>query len=112
MQDKARQLHFNQALEQFSVKLNELLSAVSLHSTTLPPELLDEIAYVTGELTIVLTNHDEHKEEESIKEVLSMVQALRRHIRSDQLRGEQIVQAFDTFREKIDKLLNGHKKAA
>lgn len=67
---------------------------------------------MTGELTIVLTNHDGHQEEEGIKEVLSLAKALRQHLRSNQLGAEQIVQAFDPFREKMDKLLGGHKKAA
>ncbi len=112
MPDAARQLHFTHALESFYAKLNELLSSVRLHSLNLPPELLDEIAYVPGELTIVLTNHDCHQEEEAIREVLALAQSLRRHIRSNQLKGEQVIQAFDPFREKIDKLLGGHKKAA
>lgn len=112
MSDAARQLHFTRALESFYTRLNELLSSVHLHSSSLPPELLDEIAYVTGELTIVLTNHDGHQVEESIKEVLSLAQTLRQHLRSDQLEGEQIIQAFDPFIEKVDKLLGCHKKAA
>ena len=112
MLDTARQLHFTHALEHFSAKLNELLSSIRQHPPNLTPELLDEIAYVTGELTIVLTNHDGHQEEESIKEVLSLAKTLRLHLRSNQLKIEQIVQAFDPLREKIDKLLVGHKKAA
>ena len=111
MTDIARQLHFNHALEHFSVRLNELLSSVRQPPASLPPELLDEIAYVTGELTIVLTNHD-GCQEESIKELLALAQTLRQRLRSNQLRGEQIVQAFNPFREKIDKLLDEHKKAA
>jgi ABC-type Mn2+/Zn2+ transport system ATPase subunit len=112
MPDATRQLHFTHALERFYARLDELLASARLHSASLPPELLDEIAYVTGELTIVLTNHDGHQEEEPIKEVLALAQTLRRHLRSNQLKGEQIVQAFNPFREKIDKLLGGHQKAA
>jgi hypothetical protein len=67
---------------------------------------------VTGELTIVLMNHDDHNEEGLVKEVLSLAQTLRQHLRSNQLGGEQLIQAFDPFREKIDNLLVGHKKAA
>lgn len=112
MLDTARQLHFTHALEHFSSKLSDLLSGVRHQPPNLTPELLDEIAYVTGELTIVLTNHDGHQEEESIKEVLSLAKTLRERLRSNQLKGEQIIYAFNPLREKIDKLLVGHKKAA
>lgn len=112
MSDATRQLHFAHALERFSARLDELLLRTRTYRLSLPPELLDEIAYVTGELTIVLTNHDGHQAEEPIKEVLELAQTLRQRLRSNQLRGEQIIEAFDPFREKIDKLLVGHKKAA
>jgi hypothetical protein len=112
MPDIARQLHFTHALEHFSLKLSELLSSARLHPSNLTPDLLDEIAYVTGELTIVLTNHDGCREAELIKEVLELAKTLRQHLRSNQLRGEQIIQAFNPFREKIDRLLVGQKKAA
>jgi hypothetical protein len=112
MYDAARQLHFTHALERFSTQLNELLLSVRSCQSSPPAELLDEIAYVTGELTIVLTNHGGYQEEDSIKEVLSLAQTLRQHLRSNQLKGEQIIKAFDPFREKISKLLGGHKKAA
>jgi hypothetical protein len=112
MSDTARQLHFTHALEHFSSKLSDLLSSVRRHPPTLTPELLDEIAYVTGELTIVLTNHDGHQEEEPIKEVLSLAKTLHQRLRSNQLKGEHIVQAFNPLREKIDKLLVEDKRAA
>lgn len=112
MLDTARQLHFTHSLNHFSAKLGDLLSITRHYLPNLTPELLDEIAYVTGELTIVLTNHDHHQEEGSIKEVLLLAKSLRQRLRSDQLQGEQIVQAFNPLREKIDQLLVGQKKAA
>jgi hypothetical protein len=112
MVDTARQLHFTHALEHFSAKLNELLSSAHLHQICFSPELIDEIAYVTGELTIVLMNHNRHHEEGLVKEVLSLAQTLRQHLRSNQLRDEQIIEAFDPFREKINKLLGVQKMAA
>ena len=112
MLDTSRHLHFTSSLARFALRLNELLSSARLHQSGLPPELLDEIAYTTGELTIVLMNHDEHQEEGLVKEVLSLAQTLRLHLRSNQLRGEQVVQAFDPFREKIEMLLNGRRRAA
>lgn len=111
MYDASRHLHFTRALEHFSLKLDELLTDARQHSSNPSFELLDEIAYVTGELIIVLTNHDGHQEG-SIKEVLLLAQTLRQHLRSNQLRGEHLVQAFDPFREKIDGLLGRHKRAA
>lgn len=62
----------------------------------------------TGDVLI----HDGHQEEESIKEVLSLANTLRQWLRSDQLMGEQIIQAFNPLREKIDKLLVWDKRAA
>lgn len=112
MSQAARQLHFTQALELFSSRLNELLLSARSFKSNLPAELLDEIAYVTGELTIVLTNHDGHQDEGPIKEVLNLAQSLRQHLRSNQLRGEQIIQAFDPFRNKIEQLLGRGKMAA
>jgi hypothetical protein len=112
MSNATRQLHFTHALELFSARLNELLLMVRPYQSNLPPELLDEIAYVTGELTIVLTNHDGHQEEGPIKEVLDLAQTLRRHLRSNQLKGEQILQAFDPFRDKVERLLGRGKMAA
>ena len=70
MSDAMRQLHFSHALERFSARLDELLLSARPYQLNLQPELLDEIAYVSGELTIVLTNHD-RDEEESIKEIVS-----------------------------------------
>ena len=113
MLDTSRQLHFTRALETYSKRLNELLTSTRLHhQSNFPPELLDEIAYTTGELTIVLMNHDDDQEEGLIKEVLTLAQTLRQRLRSDQLKGEQVVQAFDPFREKIHRLLSGYKRAA
>jgi ABC-type Mn2+/Zn2+ transport system ATPase subunit len=112
MLDFSRHLHFTHSLERFSLRLNELLASARQDQAALPPELLDEIAYTTGELTIVLMNHDGYQEEELIKEVLSLAQALRYHLRTNQLTGEKIIQAFNPFREKIDLLISVGKQAA
>lgn len=112
MSNATRQLHFTHALESFSARLNELLLNARPDQSNLPPELLDEIAYITGELTIVLTNHDSLHDEGAIKEVLTLAQTLRQHLRSNQLKGEQIIQAFDPFRDKIQRLLGRDKMAA
>jgi hypothetical protein len=112
MLDTSRQLHFTHALEHFAGKLNELLSSARRQQSTLPPELLDEIAYTTGELTIVLMNHEKYQEEGLIRDVLLLAQTLRHHLRSKQLRGEQVVQAFSPFTEKIDLLITSRRKHA
>lgn len=112
MLDTTRHLHFTHSFERFAVRLNDLLINARLHQSALPPELLDEIAYTTGELTIVLMNHSGSKEEVLVKEVLSQAQTLRQHLRSKQLEGEQIIQAFDPFRQKIERLLSESKLAA
>jgi hypothetical protein len=112
MTNTSRHLHFTYSLEHYSGLLNELLSSARLHQTNLPTELLDEIAYTTGELMLVLMNHDEYQEEGLVKDVLTLAQTLRQHLRSNQLKGEQVVQAFEHFRQKIDLLIFGQKQAA
>lgn len=112
MLDTSRHLHFTHSLEHYSLKLNELLSSARLQHTNLSPELLDEIAYTIGELTIVLMNHSGCEEEELVKEVLSQAQTLRQRLRSAQTHDEHIMQAIDPFRQKIGLLITESKQAA
>jgi hypothetical protein len=108
--DTARQLHFTRSLEHFSARLEELLERVRSHQAPLPPELLDEIAFTTGELMLVLTNHS--SEDASIQEALSHAKNLREHLRVDQPQGEQVAKDCDSFSQEIAQLLINSKKAA
>lgn len=112
MLDTSRHLHFTHSLEHYSRRLNDLLQSARLHPTNLSPELLDEIAYTIGELTIVLMNHSGCEEEELIKEVLSQAHSLRLRLRSNLSGNEQIMQAIDPFRQKIGLLITESKQAA
>jgi hypothetical protein len=110
MFDTARLLHFTRSLEHFSARLEELLERAHLHQSPLPPELLDEIAFTTGELMLVLTNHS--SEDVSIREALSHAKNLRERLRVDQPQGEQMAKDCDSFSQEIAQLLINSKKAA
>ena len=112
MFDTYRQLHFARSLEHFSVRLDELLESARPHQSHLPAELIDEIAYTTGELMLVLTNHAGHQEDKLFQEVLSHARELREHLRDHQLRSEQITHACKSFSQEIARLLMESKKAA
>jgi hypothetical protein len=110
--DAARQLHFTRSLEHFSARLDELLNSARFHQSQLPPELIDEIAFTTGELMLVLTNHSSHQEEAAIQEALSHARSLRARLRANQPQGDQLTKDCDSFSQEIAQLLVDSKKAA
>ena len=112
MFDTSRHLHFTRSLERFSIRLDELLERARLHSSQLPPELIDELAYTTGELMLVLTNHAGQHEEKLLQEVLSHARDLREHLRDHQFQSEQITDVCQNFSQEIARLLVDSKKAA
>ena len=112
MFDTARQLHFTRSLEHFSKRLDELLESARLHQSQLPPELIDEIAFTTGELMLVMTNYPGHHEDELVHEVLSHARSLRERLRVGQPQGDQVRKDCDSFRQEIAQLVRDSKKAA
>jgi hypothetical protein len=110
--DTARQLHFTRSLEHFSKRLDELLESARLHQSQLPPELLDEIAFTTGELMLVMTNYPGHQEDELIREVLSHAKRLRLSLRVNILQSAEVTKDCDSFRQEIAQLVRDSKKAA
>lgn len=108
----ARHLHFISSLERLSVKLDELLDSARQHKSQLPPELIDEIAYTTGELMLVLTNHTGSLEDKLFQEVLTHARELRARLRDHRLRSEQITMACNNFSQEIWRLVSDSKKAA
>jgi hypothetical protein len=110
--DVARQLHFTRSLEHFSKRLDELLESARLHQSPLPLELLDEIAFTTGELMLVMTNYPGHHEDKLIREVLSHARSLRERLRVDHLEGDDVTKDCDSFRQEIAQLVIDSKKAA
>ena len=112
MFDVARQLHFTRSLEHFSKRLDELLESARLHQLQLSLELIDEIAFTAGELMLVMTNYPGHHEDELIREVLSHARSLRKRLRVDHLKGDEVTKDCDSFRREVAKLVIESKKAA
>ena len=113
MPDNLYHLYFSRSLEHFSSRLDELLTSVQHHHSQLTPELIDEIAYLTGELMVVLMDyHAAHQEDRFLNEALAHAQFLHGHLRAQQLQEDQITQTFDTFRREIDLIIRQSKRAA
>jgi hypothetical protein len=113
MPDSPHHLYFSRSLARFSTRLDELLSHARRQPHQLSTELIDEIAYTTGELMVVLMDyHASNQEDESLKEALAHAQLLHRRLRAHQLQEDQIAQACDTFRHEIDLLIRQSKRAA
>lgn len=81
--DTARQLHFTRSLKHFSAKLDELIESAR-HQSPLSPELIDEIAFTTGELMLVLTNYPSQQDEVSVQEAIVHARSLRERLRIEQ----------------------------
>jgi hypothetical protein len=110
--DTARQLHFARSLEHFSARLDELLKSAQFHQSPLPPELIDEIAFTTGELMLVLMNYPSHEKEASVEEALSHAKALRERLRANQPQNDLVTKDCDNFSREIARLVIDSKKAA
>lgn len=113
MPDNIYHLYFSRSLERFSARLDDLLSSIRGRPSQLTPEMTDELAYITGELMVVLMDYRAaHQEDESLKEALAHAQLLRRHLRTQQLQDDQIARTCATFRHQIDLLIRQSKRAA
>ena len=112
MFDIARQLHFTRSLEHFSQKLDELLESARHYQSSLPPELIDQIALTTGELMLVMTNHPGHHEDELICEVLAHARSLRDRLRVNGTQNNEVAKECNSFRQELAQLLIESKKAA
>lgn len=89
-----------------------MLDSARLHQSQLPPELIDEIAFTTGELMLVMTNHPGHHENELIKDVLSHAKSLRDRLRLSDSQTNEVAKDCDSFRQEIAQLVIVSKKAA
>ena len=113
MPDNLYHLYFSRSLKHFSARLDELLTNVQHHQSPLTIDIIDEIAYVTGELMVVLMDYQAaNQEDEFLKVALVHAQLLHRRLRTQQLREDQIAQTYDTFRCEIDLLIRQSKQAA
>ncbi len=109
--DTARQLHFTRSLERFSAKLDELIESAR-HQSPLSPELIDEIAFTTGELMLVLTNYPSQQDEVSVQEAIAHARSLRERLRIEQPQGDHVIRDCDSFSQEIAQLVLSSKKAA
>lgn len=113
MYDTSHQLQVNRLLERFSERLDELLLKARRHRLQLPPELIDEIAATTGEITLVLMNFQENIQTDALlHEALSHANRLRQHLRSRQFRDEEIAEAFSHLKQEVERLVYVSKRAA
>lgn len=113
MPDNFYHLYFSRSLENFSARLDELLTSIQRHHTQPTPEMVDEIAYTTGELMVVLMDyHAADHNDEAIKEALTHVQLLHQQLRSNQPLDEQVAASCDTFRREVDLLIRQSRRAA
>lgn len=89
-----------------------MLDIAYFHQSTLPPELIDEIAITTGELMLVMTNYPGSQEDELIREVLSHAKSLRERLRVGESQSNEVMKNCASFRQEIAQLVRDSKKAA
>jgi hypothetical protein len=113
MYETSHQVQVNRLLESFSERLDELLFKARRHQLQLPPELTDEIASTTGEIMLALMNFRENIEtDELLHEALTHAGKLRQHLRLQQLRAEDISEAFGRLRREVAQLVYESRRAA
>jgi hypothetical protein len=113
MRDNVHHLYFSHSLARFSTRLDELISNVRREQSPLPAELLDEIAYTTGELMVVLMDYRAAKQEDQfIEEALAHAQQLHKRLRSHPFPQAQVAESCDSFKREIDQLIRQSKRAA
>lgn len=113
MYDTSHQLQVNRLLGSFSERLDELLYKARRHELQLPPELLDEIAATTGEIMLVLMNFQENIQTDALlREALTHAGNLRQHLRTRQLRDEEIAEAFSGLKQEVEQLVYRSRRAA
>ena len=113
MPDTVHHLYFSSSLARFSTRLDELLSNARRQPSQLSAELIDEIAYTTGELMVVLMDYRAaNQEDEFIEEALAHAQQLHKRLRSHQLPQGEVAESCDSFRREIDLLIRQSRRAA
>ena len=113
MYETSHQLQVNRLLQRFSERLDELLMKARIRQPQLPPELLDEIAAITGEIMLVLVNFQENIQTDALlHEALTHAGRLREHLRSRQFRDEEIADAFGTLKQEVEQLIYVSRRAA
>jgi hypothetical protein len=114
MHDPLHQQRFTQKLNQFSVRLDELIFNARSHDPkNIPLEVLDEIAVTVGELTLVLSDHLAVQHTQALAhKVISHAEGLRRGMRCGQLSSEQLVGAVGVLIEEVHLIIYEDKRAA
>jgi hypothetical protein len=105
---------FTQLLNQFSEKLDDLLSnARRFDPKSIPLELLDEIAVTIGELTLLLSDHLAIEHTQTLaQKIISRANELRQGMRSGELSSEQLSGAIGALIREIHLILFEDKRAA
>lgn len=114
MPDTLRQQRFTRRLQQFSSKLDDLLIQVrSFEPQLLPVELIDEMATTTGELLLVLIDHQSvFGTDDLMHRVISDAQHLREKMRSRLLERGQLAEAVSALTEEVNLIIREDKRAA
>jgi hypothetical protein len=113
MRAASNHLYFSHSLARLSTRLDELIANVRREQSPLPAELLDEIAYTTGELMVVLMDYRAAtQEDEFIEEALAHAQQLHRRLRSRPFSQAQVAESCDSFKHEIDQLIRQSRRVA
>jgi hypothetical protein len=113
MHDAFHQQRLTHSLELFSARLDELIEQVRRESYPLPSELIDEIASTTGELMLLLIDHQSvFRVEEATSRAISEAQRLREAMRSERLPGEQVAEVVSMLTREVAQIISADKRAA
>lgn len=109
-----RQQQFFHSLEEFSRRLDQLLTELRRYEPRLIPiELLDELAGTVGELTVALSDHlAAPHSRDLLRSVISHARDLRHDVRSQELPRERIAVAVGALGEEIERMIREDKRAA
>ena len=101
-------------LTQFSAKLDELIAEVRRYdSQRLPPELIDELASTTGELMLVLMEHQTtHQSNELTRRAVSDARQLRARARSLDPHSETLAETAMSLTKDVEQIVRQDKRAA
>lgn len=114
MPDTLRQQRFTRLLAQFSSKLDDLLvQARRFEPQQLPVELIDEMATTTGELLLVLIDHQSVFGTDGLmRRVISDAQHLREKMRSRIVEQGHLAEAVSELTEEVNLIIREDKRAA
>ena len=101
-------------LARFSARLDELIKEVGRHdSQHLPPELVDELAVTTGEITLVLMEHlASRRTDDLVRQALSDALRLKEGARSRDPQRTHLEEAASVLTQEVEQIIRDDKRAA